>query len=225
MATLEPHADRPRTNGGRWRGWVAVTTVGLAVGWAVLALVADGLGGQDDTSVRSGLAHLLGLLIAGGLLGALHWRALDGPTGGAVGAAVASGLGLTVGFLAGSGLGGPPVDLLGGFALLGIVGGIAQWRLLRRPVPGAGRWVLASGLGYAVGGGAGVAAVVLAADAVEQALGGGLAAFAAVLALLGALGGAVGGAVTATVLVGLLRQAGSPVLAHPTAATTPPGQP
>jgi hypothetical protein len=171
MATLEPHADRPHTNGGRWRGWVAVTTVGSAVGWAVLALVADGLGGQDDTSVRSGLAHLLGLLIAGGLLGALHWRALDGPTGGAVGAAVAS------------------------------------------------------GLGYAVGGGAGIAAVVLVADAVEQALGGGLVAFAAVLALLGAVGGAVGGAVTATVLVGLLRQAGSPVLAHPTAATTPPGQP
>jgi hypothetical protein len=225
MATLELHADRPRTNGGLWRGWVAVTTVGLAVGWAVFALVADGLGGQDDTGVRSGLAHLLGLLIAGGLLGALHWSALDGPTGGAVGAAVASGLGLTVGFMTGYGLGGPPVDLLGGFTLLGILGGIAQWRLLRRGVPGAGRWVLASGLGYAVGGGAGVAAVVLVADAVDQALGGGLVAFAAVLALLGAVGGATGGAVTATVLVRLLRQPASPVLPHPTAATTPPGQP
>jgi hypothetical protein len=79
MATLELHADRPRTGGGLWRGWVAVSTVGLAVGWAVFALVGDGLGGEDEITVRSGLAHLLGLLIAGGLLGALHWSALDGP--------------------------------------------------------------------------------------------------------------------------------------------------
>jgi hypothetical protein len=179
-------------------------------------------GGDDDTTVRSGLAHLLGLLIAGGLLGALHWRALDGPAGGAVRAAVASGLGLTVGFMAGYALGGPPVDFLLGFTLLGIAGGIAQRRLLGRRVGRAGRWVLASGLGFAVGGGAGVAAVVLVADAVDQALGGGLVAFAAVLALLGAVGGAVGGAITATVLVRLTHQPASPVLPHPT-ATTPPG--
>jgi hypothetical protein len=118
------------------------------------------------------------------------------------------------------------VDFLLGFTLLGTMGGIAQWRLLRRRVPRAGRrWVLASGLGYAVGGAAGVAAVVLAADAVDQALGGGLVAFAAVLALLGAVGGGIGGAITATVLVRRLRQPASPVLQDPTAATTPPGQP
>jgi hypothetical protein len=225
MATLELHSDRPRTGGGRWRGWVAVSTVGLAVGWAVFALVGDGLGGEDETTLRSGLAHLLGLLIAGGLVGAMHWRVLDGPTAGAVRAAVASGLGLTAGFMAGYALGGPPVDFLLGFTLLGFVGGIAQWRLLRRRVPRAGRWVLASGLGYAVGGGCGVAAVLLVADAVDQALGGGLVAFAAVLALLGAVGGATGGAITATVLVRLLRQPASPVLPDPTAAITPPGQP
>jgi hypothetical protein len=70
--------------------------------------------------------------------------------------------------------------------------------------------VPASGLGYAVGGAAGVAAVMLVADAVDQVLGSGLVAFAAVLALLGAVGGASGGAITAIVLVRLLRQPASP---------------
>jgi len=224
MATLELQANRPRSAGCLWRRWVAVSTVGLAVGLAVFALVGDGLGGEDEGTVRSGLAHLLGLLTAGGLAGALHWSALDGPAGGTVRAAVASGLCLTVGFMAGHALGGPPVDFLLGFTLLGAIGGIPQWRLLRRRVPRAGRWVPASGLGYAVGGAAGVAAVVLVADAIDQALGGGLVAFAAVLALLGAVGGGIGGAVTATVLFRLSRPA-SPVLPDPTAATTPPGQP
>jgi hypothetical protein len=93
--------------------------------------------------------------------------------------------------------------------MLGIAGGIAQWRLLRRRVRRAGWWVPASGLGYAVGGAAGVAAVMLVADAVDQVLGSGLVAFAAVLALLGAVGGAAGGAITAIVLVRLLRQPAS----------------
>jgi hypothetical protein len=209
MATLELDVDRAGMTGGLWRRWVAASTVGLTVGWAVFALVADGLGGPEGTR-RSDNAHMLGLLIAGGLLGALQWAVLRGQARRAARAAAASGLGMTVGFMAGWAIGGPPVDFLLAFTMVGIADGIAQWRLLRGQVPRPGWWVLASGLGFTVGGAAGVAVVVLVADAVDQALGSGLVAFAAVLALLGAVGGAVGGAITATVLVRLTRQPAPP---------------
>lgn len=224
LQLLELQVDRTRGELGLWRRWVAASTVGLTVGWAVFALVADGLGGPEGTR-RSDNAHLLGLLLAGSLVGLLQGAVLRRQASKAARAAVASGLGLAVGFMAGYALGGPPVDFLLGFTMLGVVGGIAQWRLLRRRVRQAGWWVLASALGFTIGGAAGIAAVVLVADAVDQALGGGLVAFAAVLALLGAVGGTVGGAITATVLVRLPRPPASPVLPHPVAAATPPGQP
>jgi hypothetical protein len=205
MATPQLQPDRTRGEPGLWRRWVVASTVALTVGWAVFALITDGLGGPDGTRSNDN-AHLLGLLLAGSLVGLLHGVVLQQPASKAARAAVASGLGLTVGYMAGYGLGGPPVDFLLGFTLLGFAGGIAQWRLLRRRVRRAGWWVPASGLGFAVGGAAGVAAVVLVANAVDQALGSGLVAFAAVLALLGAVGGATGGAITATVLVRLTRQ-------------------
>jgi len=211
MATVQLQVDRTREGLGLWRRWVAASTVGLAVGWAVFALVADGLGGPEGTR-RSDNAHLLGLLMAGSLVGLLQGAVLRRQASQAARAAMASGLGLAVGFMAGYALGGPPVDFLLGFTMLGIAGGIAQWRLLRMRVRRAGWWVPASGLGFAVGGAAGVAAVVLVADAADQVLGSGLVAFAAVLALLGAVGGATGGAITAIMLVRLLRQPASPAL-------------
>jgi hypothetical protein len=36
-------------------------------------------------------------------------------------------------------------------ALAGLIGGIVQWALIRRGIPRAGWWVLASGLGWAAG--------------------------------------------------------------------------
>src|SRR6266540_1888018 len=177
MATVQLQVERTRGGLGLWRRWVAANTVGLAAGWAVFALVADGLGGPEGTR-RSDNAHLLGLLVAGSLVGLLQGAVLRRQASHSARAAMASGLGLAVGFMAGYALGGPPVDFLLGFTMLGIA--------------------------------AGVAAVMLVADAVDQVLGSGLVAFAAVLALLGAVGGASGGAITAIVLVRLLRQPASP---------------
>jgi hypothetical protein len=205
MATLELHPDRTRGDHRLWRRWVAASTVGLTVGWAVFALITEGLGGPDGTR-RNDNAHLLGLLLAGSLVGLLHGAALHRPASKAARAGLGSGLGLAVGYMAGYGLGGPPMDFLAGFTLLGLAGGIAQWRLLRRQVRRAGWWVLASTLGFAVGGAAGIAAVLFVAPAVDRAFGDGLVPYAAVLALLGAVGGAVGGTITATALVRLTHQ-------------------
>ena len=78
---------------------------------------------------------------------------------------------------------------------LGLRFGIAQWLVLRRHVPGAGWWVLASIVGVAVS----VAVISTVTAGVEEA--GGIAGG-------GAVGGAVYGALTGGVLVWLLRQPG-----------------
>src|SRR6266536_1035790 len=131
MATVQLQVERTRGGLGLWRRWVAANTVGLAAGWAVFALVADGLGGPEGTR-RSDNAHLLGLLVAGSLVGLLQGAVLRRQASHSARAAMASGLGLAVGFMAGYALGGPPVDFLLGFTMLGIAGGIAQWRRRRR---------------------------------------------------------------------------------------------
>jgi len=93
-----------------------------------------------------------------------------------------------------------------------------QWRALRPLVDRAGWWVLASSLGFAVGGAVGIGLLFAVGDpvirafsaVVSNAFGGGasgeVASFAAVLLVLGVVGGAVGGAMSGIVLVRLLEK-------------------
>ena len=80
-----------------------------------------------------------------------------------------------------------------GIALGGILTGVLQWLVLRRQVARAGWWVLATTVGWVVGGpGAGIVSA-----AVDAAVGAGVS---------WAVLGAVSGAITAPVLVRLLGQ-------------------
>jgi len=131
---------------------------------------------------------------------------------------LASSLGLTAGGILGYALGGPPFDFLLAFALVGLLNGIVQWRALRPLVDRAGWWVLASSLGFAVGGAVGIGLLLAVGDpvirafgaVVSNAFGGGaggeVASFAVVLLVLGVAGGAVGGASTGIVLMRLLEK-------------------
>ena len=80
-----------------------------------------------------------------------------------------------------------------GRAVFGFVVGVAQWFVLKQKFDRAGWWILASTMGWAVGG-----AVYWAVDkaAVSRAVVG---------AVVGAVSGAVGGTITGIVLIWLLR--------------------
>lgn len=124
-------------------------------------------------------------------------------------------IGHTMGFVAGY----APIELIGGAlgeglapcvagSVLGAGAGILQWVVLRRRVPGAGRWVWASIAGLTVAGGVGGAVVVAGASPEMGSL-------AAVVGwtLVVALGGAVTGMLQRPVLRAQVSRAGWWVLA------------
>jgi hypothetical protein len=123
-------------------------------------------------------------------------------------------IGIMMGFVAGY----APIELIGhtplgeGLAscvhaiVLGAVVGILQWVVLRRRVPGAGRWVWASIAGLAVAGGVGGAVLVAGASP-------GILAEVVGYTLVVALGGAVTGMLQRPVLRGQVSRAGWWVLA------------
>ena len=161
---------------------------------------------------RSGdiiVAGSVGIALGGILTGVLQWLVLRRQVAGVgwwvvtipVGAAVAGVVGVTVGMVAGlvsnpgspSPLGGADLGVdvgwVVGAGLFGPVLGVLQWLVLRRQVARAGWWVLATTVGWVVGGpGAGI---------VSAAVGAGVS---------WAVLGAVSGAITAPVLVRLLGQ-------------------
>jgi len=188
------------------RMWISANALGLGVGMALFAAIAEGMeqsGILGSPELGDKVGHLIGLALAGALFGLMQWSVLRryiSQTGwGALGSAV----GLTVGYIGGYIMGGPPFDFILAPALAGLLGGIAQWFALRRHVAGAGWWAPASALGFLIGGIAGTAIAILG---LGDALGGGYLAWIALNGVVYLVAGAIGGAITASVLMRLLRR-------------------
>ena len=145
-------------------GAIAGGLVGLPVG-----LVAWGLDNSSYAFLWMIAMPVLGVVLGGGIgIGVAHWRVLRVErirragwwvlahtlrwgAGTAVGVAVGVAVGLSVGFYTHYRWA-AAVGLFVGFTVAGLVGGALQWLVLRGQVPGAARWVLASTIGYALGG-------------------------------------------------------------------------
>jgi hypothetical protein len=200
-----------RVGRGTWARWVAATAVGLAVGEFANGIFSETMGHGGvlgpEGGVGDGIAHAGGLFIGGALLGMVQWLVLrQAGVDRAVWVALGNGVGLATGFFLGWVLGGGfPFDFLGGYLLLGLVGGISQWLVLGRYVARTALLIPINTLGFALGGIVGIAAVLAVGDAIDAALGGGAIAFAVIVSIIGAVTGVVGGAVSGAVLVRLLR--------------------
>jgi hypothetical protein len=191
---------------------VLANIAGWAVGLALFGIFSERLEQFNQ------IGHPVGWIVGGAVVGALQWSVLRRRVDLAAWSILASSGGVLAGFILGWSLGGPPFDFLLAFVMVGLLNGIVQWRALRPLVDRAGWWVLASSLGFAVGGAVGIGLLLAVGDpvirafsaAVSNAFGGGasgdVASFAAVLLMLGVVGGAVGGAMTGIVLVRLLEQ-------------------
>jgi hypothetical protein len=193
---------------GAWGRWVMASTVGLAIGEFANGIFSETMGHGGvlgpEGGVGDGIAHAGGLFIGGVLLGILQWLVLRRAGVDRAGwAALGNGAGLATGFFVGWVLGGGfPFDFIGGYLLLGLVGGISQWLILRRRFAWAALLVPASTLGFALGGVVGIAAVLPAGDAIDAALGDVLG-FAVIVSIIGAVAGVVAGVITGAVLVRL----------------------
>jgi hypothetical protein len=184
--------------------WVLANALGLTLAMMSVAVI-DRVGG-DDGGLADGLAHIIGLTLAGAVVGALQWLVLRRLVHGAAWGILVSSVALPLGFIVGFVLGGPPLDFFGSFFLLGILSGITYWLVLRRQARGAGWYVLASSAGWLLGGVAALVVAITLGDVVGTAIADETLGFLAILGLLGIAGGLVGGTMTGVALARLLQQ-------------------
>ncbi len=190
-----------------WLGrWIAANALGLGMGMALFAAVAEGIeqsGVLGSPELGDGVGHLIGLALAGALFGVMQWLVLRrhvARTGwGVLGTAV----GLTAGYIGGYIMGGPPFDFILAPALAGLLGGVGQWFALRRHVVGAAWWILATPLGFLIGGIVGTAIAIIG---LGDALGGSYLAWIVLNGVVYVVAGAIGGSLSGSVLMWLLRR-------------------
>jgi hypothetical protein len=132
---------------GLWFEWTLATAAGMLLGFVPVALLVSDL--------DLGLARVLIPIIAGFFVGFLQWIVLrkylrgsaDWILSGGASWAVAYAFGLIgIQLLAGSFLG-----AILGYLLFGAIIGAVQWPVLRREIPNAFSWVIASIFGWALG--------------------------------------------------------------------------
>ena len=183
MTTLIPPLTRVEWGFGL--RWVFATSVGWVLGFAICEAFKAFLDSITADGAVIGISVGIGQWLAlKGRINRAGWWILASIIGFAVGKVVGDVFAEAVSGAVGFGLSG---------AAIGASVGIAQWFVLRRHVVRAERWVLASVVAWAVGGG-----IIKVAD---QALG----APAGTAYVIGAAGAAVAGAMTAASLVWLLR--------------------
>lgn len=183
-----------------WR-WIVVTGFGLGVGFALDAIVGQ--------LWSSRLGSAAGKALVWPTVGAAQWLALRGtlaPSRGWVGSYIGAGTTVGVFAFAVNWESGDVPAVAGGVILglmVGLVGGLIQWRVLRKQYLRTGWWVAASLLGWVLGltlGFGGAHAIDLVgsrggADLISQAV-------------TGLLGGLASGALTGAALMRVLSSGG-----------------
>jgi hypothetical protein len=189
--------------GGRalWLRWVVASTLGLVAGQLLFAVLDATVGDMGD--LGDGIAHYVGLPLAGAAFGFAQWRVLrefvERSEWGIIGGAI----GLLVGYILGFVLTGPPIDFLLGYVFMGTAAAIAQWLALRRRVVRSRWWVPASAGAFIAGG---IAAVGVALAGLGDALGSGEVSFVILVLILGLIVGAISSAITGPALLWVLNQ-------------------
>jgi hypothetical protein len=184
-----------RNEFGLWLGWTLATTAGMLFGLLPFMLLVEDL--------DLWLARILVPLWAGFLVGVFQWLVLknylthsvDWILHGGAGWALGYALGLVaIQIFAENRLG-----ALIGYILFGVIISLIQWPVLRREIPNAIPWVLASVAGWALGSYASQAVLnaFVTGDQISQALSS---------AVISAVTGLVAGAITGAVLVWIVRK-------------------
>jgi hypothetical protein len=184
-----------RNEFGMWLEWTLATALGMLVGYLPSIIFVD--------LIDLGLARVVIPVLAGLLVGFSQWVVLrqyltessDWILAGGAGWAVGYALGLfLINNLTGSLLGG-----LLGYVLFGVIVALVQWPVLRREIPNALAWVLASVIGWTAG-------FYLSQVSLGVFFDGPTIAPAVSTSVISGMSGLVAGAVTGLALVWIVRQ-------------------
>jgi hypothetical protein len=193
--------EQGQNNKKVWVRWVAANIAGFLITFVLLALL-DGFLGEAAT--RDVIGHTIVFVVGGILFGVFQWLALRHhislSRGNIVCNTVACTVGLIGGFITGYVLAGPPFDFVGSVIMVGLLGGIVQWLVLRRQVFSAGWWLAASFGGFLLAALIGAIFLVLFADALDKVVGSGTVGFVAIVTTYSLLIGLVAGSITGSVL-------------------------
>lgn len=195
MAIDIDEAKVQRNELGLWLGWALATAAGMALGYLPAALLVSIL--------DLGLARVIVPLLVGFLVGFAQWLVLrqymtnshDWILAGGAGWALGYAIGLWIVQL----LSRSPLGTWLGYVLFGVLIGLVQWPVLRREIPKASTWVLASLVGWALG----AAASYIIVNAIFT---GDQASLPLVAVVDSGLTGLVAGGITGLALVWLVRQ-------------------
>jgi hypothetical protein len=124
--------------------WVFANAIGLGVGMAIFATVAEGIeqsGVLGNPELGDNVGHIIGLALAGVIFGLLQWAVLRRHFTSTGWGVLGTSIGLAIGYILGYIMGGPPFDFILAPALAMLLGGFAQWLALRRQTTGPdGGW-------------------------------------------------------------------------------------
>jgi hypothetical protein len=203
LAIMQHIVLRRAVDGLALSGSSLAPTGGVILGAIVAGIVFGSIAPYDP-------AMTFLVTLAGGVLGAIatRWVILRRPAGVAGWGIAITSLSLGLGFFLGYGLGGGGVDFLVAATMVGVVGGLAQRRIMSLRVRRAGWWVVASGVGFAVSAFivVGIPGLFNFYDTLYTAKGE-TVADVIILAMWGVFGGLLAGAITGALLVRLLRPA------------------
>ncbi len=178
-----------------WLAWTLATAAGMLLGLVPFALLSP------DLNVL--LVRLLLPLWTGFLIGLFQWLVLRPYLTHSVDWVLNGGAGWALGFALGllliQALGSSPLGALLGYLLFGLIIAVLQWPVLRREIPNALPWVLASMVGWALG--AYLSQIVLGGlftgEAPSQLVS---------TSVVAAVTGLVAGAITGLALIWIVRQ-------------------
>ena len=198
MSTPSTHTHEPPTAQARCSvaRWAAVNAAAMSAAWGLFGLFGgtiEALGAEHDSSARD-LSLLTAFILGGSLFAHLRQRTLLPRVPRTKRVAAAAIVGLTVGFVAGFLIAGPPLDFVLGIFAIGAVAGAVEWRILRHQLRRYGILAAIGAVAWLVAGVAAIAPAALFGDAIDAAVGGGTASFVTILLLIGFVGGAAGGA-------------------------------
>lgn len=178
-----------------WLSWTLATAAGMLLGFVPASLVVD--------NIELGLARVLIPIVAGLLVGLLQWVVLrpylvqssDWILHGAAGWAAGFALGLAII----QALSGSLIGAIVGYLLFGVIIGLIQWPVLRREIPNALSWVVASVVGWAAG-------LLIAQLALSLLFGNNPIHPVVTSAISAGVSGLVAGAITGLAFVQIVRQ-------------------
>ena len=184
-----------RNEFGLWIGWTLATALGMLLGFLPTIPLVNAL--------DLGLARVLVPILAGILIGFTQWIVLRSYLTASSDWILAGGAAWAAGYALGLflllNISGTFVGGILGYVLFGIVVALVQWPVLRREIPNALLWLLASALGWTAG-------FLSSQAALSLFLSGPTIPPLASTGVIAGVSGLVAGAITGAALVWIVRQ-------------------